>query len=155
MVLLLAACGSEKSGTIETDDGTASYTIDESDGEVTATVDTGEGTATMRAGADVAVDLPQGLSIYPGATVVSNAVFEQADSRGALVTMEADASPAEMIDFYREQAEDAGMEIGLTMNTETMRMIGGKAEDGSSFSFTATQEGGKTTGQLMAGEAVR
>ena len=152
--LLLAGCGSEQSGTVEGEDGkVAHYTVDESSGEVSATIETTDGTATMRSGADVPVELPRGFSIYPGAEVLTNTVFKQADANGALVTMEADASPEEMIAFYREEAEEAGVEIAMNMNTDTMQMIGGDTQDGATFSFTATRKGGKTTGQLMVGEA--
>ncbi|RXZ65649.1 hypothetical protein [Pelagerythrobacter rhizovicinus] len=154
--LLLAGCGSEGSGTVEGEDGTvAHYKVDEASGEVNATLETADGTATMRSGADVPVELPRGFTIYPGAKVTTNTVFEQADANGALVTMESDASPEEMVAFYRKQAEAAGVEIGLNMNTDTMQMIGGDAPDGATFSFTATRKDGGTTAQLMVGEAFR
>ncbi len=154
--LLLAGCGSEQSGSVEGDDGTvAHYTIDESSGEVSATIDTVDGTATMRSGADVPVELPRGFSVYPGAEVLTNTVFKQADANGALLTMETEDSPEEMVAFYREQAEDAGVEIAMNISTETMQMIGGDTQDGATFSFTATRKGDKTTGQLMVGEAFR
>ena len=156
--VLLAGCGSEQSGTFETDGGeSGSYTVDRSGEEVTATIETAEGTARVQSGAEVPIDLPRGFSIYPGAEIVTNTVFDQADSKGALVTMESDASAEDMIEHYRRQAESAGIELELNLTTDTMRMIGGKAPDGSPFSFTATREDGasKTTGQLMVGEAFR
>ncbi|WP_374406099.1 hypothetical protein [Pelagerythrobacter sp.] len=150
-VLALAACGSERSGTQEVAAGDASEAGD----AVTATIETDEGTARMRSGADVPVDLPRGFSIFPGAEVASNTVFDQAGSKGALLTMESDAPAAEMIAFYRRQAEAAGIELELNLDTDTMQMIGGKSADGSPFSFTATKGEGGTTGQLMVGEAFR
>ena len=152
--LLLAGCGSERSGMFETEGGeTGAYSVDASGEEITATIKTPEGSATMQSGADVPVDLPRGFSIYPGAEIVTNTVFEQAGSKGALVTMESDAAAAEMIAFYRKQAEGAGIEIELNLDTDTMQMIGGKSADGSPFSFTATKQAEGTTGQLMVGEA--
>lgn len=154
--LLLVGCGSERSGTVEGEDGTvAHYKVDESSGEVNATLETGDGTATMRSGADIPVELPRGFTIYPGAEVTTNTVFEQADANGALLTMESDASPEEMVGFYRKQAEAAGVEIGMNMSTETTQMIGGDAPDGATFSFTATRKNGGTTAQLMVGEVLR
>ena len=152
--LLLAGCGPDRSGTFESDSGeTGSYSVDASGEEVTATIETAEGAARVQSGADVPVDLPQGFSIYPGAEIVTNTVFEQAGSKGALVTMESDAAAAEMIAFYRKQAESAGIEIELNLDTDTMQMIGGKSADGSPFSFTATKQADGATGQLMVGEA--
>lgn len=154
LAIWLAGCSGESSGTFgDGDDGSGTYAV-ERDGEgVTARMETDDGTAVMRSGADVPVDLPHGFTIYPGATVSTNTVFAEAGSKGALVTMESDAAPEDMIAFYRRQAESAGVDITLDMTTDTMRMIGGKARDGSPFSFTATAEGERTTGQLMAGEA--
>ena len=152
--VLVAGCGSEKSGTFETEDGeTGTYTVDQSGEAVTATVETSEGTARMQSGSDVPLDLPRGFSIYPGAKVVTNTVFDQPGSKGALVTMAASASPEDMIAHYRRQAEAAGVDLELDMTTDTMRMIGGKAPDGSAFSFTATAGADGTTGQLLVGQA--
>lgn len=152
--MVLAGCGSEPSGTFETADGeTGTYEVDPSGDGVTASLETADGTATMRSGADVPIDLPQGFTIFPGAEVVTNTVFDQAGSKGALVTMRSDAAPAELVAFYRRQADAAGVEIELNMDTDTMQMIGGKSADGSPFSFTATKEPAGTTGQLMVGGA--
>ena len=101
--VLVAGCGSEKSGPFETEDGeSGTYTVDQS---------------------------------------------------GEAVTMAAGASPEDMIAHYRRQAEAAGVDLELDMTTDTMRMIGGKAPDGSAFSFTATAGADGTTGQLMVGQA--
>lgn len=148
IAILLAACSSEKSGTFETDEGEGSYSIDEDSGETSASIKTEDGTITMRSGENVAVDLPKGFTLYPGAKVVSNTVIAQDDGKGALVVMESDASPQEMGDFYKKQAEAAGVDISIQLTTDAGRMIAGQAEDGSSFSFNANAEDGKTVGQL-------
>lgn len=154
LVLLLAACGGETSGEIGDGRGeSGTYAVESGGDGVTARMETADGTAVMRSGPDVPVDLPHGFTIYPGATVTTNTVFEEAGSKGALVTMETDAGPEELVAFYRQQAERAGVDITLDMTTDTMRMIGGKAPDDSPFSFTASDEGERTTGQLMVGEA--
>jgi hypothetical protein len=152
---LLAGCGSEQSGTNGDDGGEISVAHDDGEGSATAIAGRSDGNVRVESGSDVPIDLPDGFSIYPGAEVVTNTVFDEGDSKGALVTMESDASAEAMVEHYRRQAEGAGVEIELNLTTDTMAMIGGKSADGSPFSFTATREGGaaKTTGQLMVGEA--
>lgn len=151
--LILASCGSETSGDFETEDGeTGSYSIDQDNGETVARITTDEGTAEMRSGQNVPVDLPAGFKVFPDARVVSNTTFSQSDSKGSLVILESDADPDAMADYYRKQAEDAGIKIELEMSVNGGKMIGGQSEGGTTFSFNASREDGVTAAQLMVGE---
>ena len=153
LALALAACGSGTSGTFEDENGeTGSYQVDRDGDETTATVKTADGTMRMRSGADVPVDLPRGFSIYPGATIISNTTFDGEQGKGALVSIESSDAAAELVDFYKGQAEKAGVDIEMEMTAGDMSMIGGRTDGGTTFSFTATREEAKTTGQLMVGE---
>jgi hypothetical protein len=156
LVLLLAACGSETSGTFEGEDGeTGEYTIDNSTGETTATIETEDGTATLRSGADVPVDLPGGFTVYPGAKVVSNTVVNQGEGLGTLVTMTTVDGPEKVAEFYKAQAEKAGIAIQMEMSTETGTMTGGESPDGLTFSIIASPQeddaGERTIAQLAVG----
>jgi hypothetical protein len=150
--LLLAACGSEKSGEFTTAEGeNAEYTIDEDSGETSMTVKGPDGTATLRSGADVPVSLPDGFSLYPGSKVVTNTVVNQPDGQGTMVMFEATAPADTIVAHYREQAKAAGFDIQLEMNTNGTMMIGGeRKDDGSTLSVTATS-GDTTTGQIIIG----
>lgn len=150
--LLLAACGSEKSGEFTTEDGeTAEYTIDEDSGETSMTVKGPDGTATLRSGAEVPVSLPDGFSLFPGSKVVTNTVVSQPDGQGTMVMFEAAAPADTIVAHYREQAKAAGFDIQLEMNTNGTTMIGGERKgDGSTLSVTATS-GDTTTGQIIIG----
>ena len=155
IALALAACGSETSGTFEGEDGeTGEYTIDNSTGETTATIKTDDGTATMRSGSNVPVDLPDGFSLYPGASVVSNTVVKQgAGGSGTLVMMTSGDSPEKIAGFYRQQAEKAGIEIQMEMTTNGAQIIGGESGDGLTFSIMASPDGeGGTSAQLTVGK---
>ena len=150
--LMLASCGSEKEGTFETSEGErGSYSIDEDGGTATATIKTDDGTAVMRSGQDVPIDLPDGFTIYPGAKVVSNTTFSQADSSGSLIVLESEAEPDEIAAHYRKQAEAAGIDIQLEMSVNGGKMIGGEGPGGQVFSLNANSDGGKTSAQLMLG----
>ncbi|WP_427965886.1 hypothetical protein [Altererythrobacter sp.] len=151
--LLLASCGSGNRDTITIDDGDGGTMTVKHDGASATTTFTGaDGTATMRSGPDVAIDLPNGFTVFPGAKVVSNTTFSQGDSKGALVLFESSAKPEVLAEFYRKQAEAAGIDVSLEMTVNDGKMIGGESEGGHTFSFNAHPDDGKTTGQLMVGE---
>ncbi len=151
---LLAACGSEQSGTIKTPDGeTAEYRIDEASGETTMTIKTPEGDATLRSGQGVPVTLPDGLSLFPGSTVVSNTVVNQPDGAGTMIMFEAPAKASAIIAHFKGLAEKAGYAIELEANmNDTMMLSGKRAADDTSFMVsTGAAVDGKTGGQLVIG----
>ena len=151
----LASCGSEKSGSYEAEDGdTVDYSVETTGGESTATIKTEDGTATVRSGADVKIDLPKGFTLYPGAKVVTNTVFDGQGQKGAMVVMQSDDDPVKLVAFYRKQASAAGFNIAIEMKTDQSTMIGGEGSEGEGgFTFNASTQNGKTTGQLMVGDS--
>lgn len=149
----LAACGSDTSETFEDEQGnSSSYTIDEQSGETTATITTEDGVATMRSGESVPVDLPDGFSLFPGAQVNNNTTFTLDDSRGAMIMFQSDAEPQAIADFYRKQAEAAGIEIEVELSINGGKTLGGESESGRTFTLNASREGETTSAQLMVGE---
>jgi len=154
--LLLTACGSSDEGTIEAEDGeTVAYEVDRDGGDTSMRI-TGEDGQEMviNSGTGSAVDLPDGFSLYPGASVVSTTTMNQGDGQGALVIMQSDSSPEDMVSFYRRQAEAAGVQIQMEMTTNGSMMIGGEGENGQTFSFNASGADGTTTGQLVVGQGL-
>ncbi|MDC8754541.1 hypothetical protein OIK40_07805 [Erythrobacter sp. sf7] len=154
VALALAACGSETSGEFTTEDGeTAEYTIDKNTGETSMTLEGEDGTATLRSGADVPVDLPDGFSLYPGAKVITNTVVNQPDGTGTMVMFETGDAADKVIAHFRKEAEEAGFAIQIDANMNGSLMIGGeRKKDGSTLSVTAnTHQGDATTGQLIIG----
>lgn len=154
-LLLLAACGSEQEGQFTTEEGErGEYSIDPATGETTARIETEEGTATLRSGASVPVDLPEGITIYPGAGVVSNTVVDHADGSGAMVTLRSEDTPQKIAAHYRREAKAAGYAISLEMTIEDGTLIGGERPDGAVFSLNTTRDtDGSTLAQLMIGAA--
>lgn len=155
-VLTVAACGSETSGTFETDEGeTGEYSIDSDSGESTMTVTTPDGDVSMRSGKDVPVNLPGGFSLISGADVVSNTVINQDETKGSLLTFRSDKSPQEIADYYRAQAEDADITIQIETDMNGGKMLGGENEaTGTTFSITAYADEEGTTGQLTISEEI-
>tara|TARA_A100001391_G_scaffold511_1_gene974 strand:+ start:227 stop:760 length:534 start_codon:yes stop_codon:yes gene_type:complete len=159
--LSLAGCGAENRGGDNTTDAgeeiaaRGSYDIDAATGETRARHTDDDGTiTTMRSGESVPVALPAGFAVYPGARVVNNTRVEQAEGLLVLLDLESAAPLEDMVSYYREQAEAAGVDVATSIQSGPMTMIGGEASDGTSFSFTATREDGITAAQLSIGRGL-
>jgi type IV pilus biogenesis protein CpaD/CtpE len=149
---LLAACGSQPSGTIAAPDGeTAEYRIDEASGETSMTIRTPEGEARMRSGQSVPLALQGGFTLFPGSTVISNTVVDQPEGTGNMVIFETAAKPAEIIAHFKRHAEQAGytIEIEAAMGAALM-LSGQRAAPATSFMVTTgPPEDGTVSGQLV------
>ena len=153
--LLLAACGSERSGSYETEDGEkVDYSVDAGSGESSIDIKSDDGNMKIRAGADVAVDLPDGFSVYPGAEVVTNTTIDRGDGQGAMVIFKTDDTPDEVLAYYRKQAEAAGVKIEMEMKTGQGTMLAGKGDGDLIFSINANAQEDGTTAQMTVGKGL-
>lgn len=149
---VLAACGSEQSGTITGENGEeATFTIDQN-GETTEIRATGDDGEEVVINAGEGVKLPLGFSAYPGAKMVSNSTVTANDGGGSIVYMMTDDSPEKVKAFYRAQAEAAGISIQMETTTNGAHMIAGEGEGGKNFMMTATSKEDGTGVQLMVGQ---
>lgn len=151
--LILAACGPAPEEETAADQDvqefeTGSYEVDPETGETRAVVYNEDGTTTMHAGETVVPRLPEGFSIYPGAAIRNTVQIGRDEGTGVMVSLASEDSPADLVAFYRRQAEAAGVDIELDMQTGAMTMIAGEAPGGTSFVFQASGATGETTGQL-------
>ena len=154
-LLLVTACGSERSGTYETEDGEkVEYSVDNRGSNATATVTNDDGTSTVRTGNNVAIDLPAGFTLYPGSKVVTNTVFNRDDGKGAMVIFQSDAKPDEVLAYYRKEAEAAGVKIEMEMKTAQGTMLAGKGDGDVIFSINASEQDGGTTAQMTVGKGL-
>ncbi|MBU2032839.1 MAG: hypothetical protein KKH37_03605 [Alphaproteobacteria bacterium] len=151
--LLLAGCtpapeeetaGEQEAGQFET----GSYEVDPETGETRAVVNNEDGTTTMRAGEMVVPRLPEGFGLYPGAEIRNTIQIGRDDATGVMVSLTSADSPADLVAYYRRQAETAGVAIELDLETDAMSLIAGESPDGTSFAFQASGATGETTGQL-------
>ena len=150
--LLLAACGSETGEkTQASDPAHGEYVIDEKTGETRMAIKVPGGTASLRSGAKVPLSLPEGYTLFPEATVVTNTVVKQPGGHWTMVAFETDAPPEDVIAHYRREAEAAGFAIEVVLDAGGTLTIGGtRASDRATFSLTAS-EGAPTTAQLTIG----
>ena len=149
----LAACGSSDSGTIETEDGDVAYTVDQDGSTAVATATNADGeTVTMQSGEGAAANLPDGFTLYPGAKVVSSTSVSAGGSNGAMVQLESPATPEEVVAFYRQEAEAAGIEIKMEMKANEAQIVSGESAGGLVFSINASPiDDGGTSATLTIG----
>ncbi len=133
--LALAACSSGS----EVEE--SSFEIDSESGEVSATITNDEGTATLQSGEKSVAKLPMGFSLFPGAEVVNSTTFERDGTTISITSLASDASPAQLVAHYREEAEAAGIEIKLEMSVNDGQMIGGDDGKGNMFSLDSKKAG--------------
>ena len=98
-------------------------------------------------------ELPAGFSTYPGAQIVTSSRIEAADGSGTLVVMHSADSREDVIAFYREQAEAAGVVLANVEEiNDTVLVLRGQGPDGIDFGVGASpgRDGG-TEIQLTVG----
>ena len=160
VAIAIAGCGGrdDTADEVSEREGTAprgSYEIDPATGETRASFTDDEGAVTtMRSGERVPVALPAGFKLYPGARITNNTRVDQADGQLVLINLASEATPEEMVAFYRNQAEAAGIDVAMSLESGSMTMIGGESSDGTSFSFPATRENDTTQAQLSIGRGI-
>lgn len=152
MAVMLAACGSEQSGTITNEDGsTTEYSVDRDSNGATTTVTTEDGTATFETGSGVKAELPDGYTLYPGSKVVTATKASSPNGDMRLVMFESADEPEAIAAYYRKQAEAAGVKLELEMTTEQGTILGGRDGEGTNFSLTTSKAEDKTVSTLSIG----
>lgn len=154
--LALAGCGSSNEGTITDEDGDKVGTYEIDGGETRASITDEDGTVTtLAAGEQVPVKLPQGFSIAPGLKVLNNTHVERDEGSFVLLTMQGDMPVDEAIEFYRKQAEAAGVQVNVDIVTGESTTIAGEGKGGLAFSAMASRSGDKTAVQLTLNQGLK
>jgi len=151
-LLALAGCGSDDTTTVETDDGTAKISVDTEGGDNSMTITTDEGEVKISGGAGQKVDMPAGFTVYPGAEVINSSSVVHADGAGVRVMMSTEASPVQVVDYYRRQAEAAGIAIKSEATVGQQIMVGGEGDNGLTFSLTTIAGEPNTTVNLLVSQ---
>lgn len=127
----------------------ATFAIDPESGGFYAEIPTEDGLARIRSGENTAVSLPLGFTLYPGAEITGNTVVATGGSTGSLVHFTVTDEPEKVAQYYRKQAEAAGIRVDFEMTANGTEMLGGKGADGSSFSLNVSRSEHLSEGQLM------
>jgi hypothetical protein len=142
--LLLAGCNSSDTGASPNGGD---------DAQVRMNGDDGKEALNVSIGADLAVDMPKGYTLYPGANVITKSNVDQGDSTALVLVMSSKDSPEKLASFYRKQAEAAGVEFSMENTSEGAQTLMGKGPDDTVFSLSALADGSGTTAQLTVGVA--
>lgn len=124
------------------------YKVDAASGTTTARITNDDGTTTLRAGDEVVPWLPVGFTVYPEASVLHTAQVARGGGQSTLLTMESDDSPEEMAEYYRLEAEAAGVTLNVAIPAEGSQTLAGRSDDGLTFSFHAAPREGRTRAEL-------
>ena len=155
-LFLLAACGaSEDEPPRDDPQPKGHYVVDPETGATRASITNEDGTTILRArdGSEGKVaELPTGFTVYPDAEIRSTVEVGRGERRSVTMTLASDAPPADIIAFYRAEAEAAGVAVDVELATDTLSMVGGRAEDGTHCTFQAAREEDETVGQLTVGQ---
>ncbi|WP_404418384.1 hypothetical protein [Brevundimonas vesicularis] len=123
-----------------------------SSANVDATPPVAEAPVVSSASAPAANGAPAFAALYPGAKVDGQPLAGDGEAGpGALVTFTTTASPDDVVAFYRERAEKAGLRSVAGMNQGETRAYGAAADaaDGPSLQVVAAPtETGETSVQL-------
>jgi len=156
LTLALAACGSSDESDSNAEDSIKPGTYEIEDGETRASITSEDGSVTtLRAGERVPVRLPRGCTGGPALAVRNNTHVERDGGTFVLLTMQGPMSVAEAIDFYRKQAESAGVEVNVTVATDESTTIAGESGDGLAFSAMASRSNDKTAVQLTLNQGLK
>lgn len=97
-------------------------------------------------------DLPAGFTVYPGSTVTASTTISTGTGGGVIMVMSSPDGADKVIDFYRAQAEAAGVTISQNATAGNNRIIGGESADGLALTASAAPGGdGVTIIQLTVG----
>ena len=141
LAFLLCACGqgSENADVEATAEGDTRIAVQGDDGEQ----------VTIQSGP---TDLPAGFTVYPGATVTSSTTISTGTGGGVIMVMSSPDGAEKVVDFYRAQAEAAGVTISQNAKAGNNRIIGGQSADGLALTASAAPGGnGVTIIQLTVG----
>ncbi len=137
--LALSACDADGTRAESGEEGAVGeYTIDRESGTARMVIETPNGDVSMRSGTDLEITLPDGFTIMEGANILEATIIDQPSATGALVRFESDKSPAEIAQYYRAEAEAAGIDIQFQSAINGAALFGGQSPAGTTFSMSAS-----------------
>ncbi|MFN3352490.1 MAG: hypothetical protein ACK4Z5_02685 [Brevundimonas sp.] len=149
--LMLAACGQAEPTTVEPGPQADAPAVSE------APSAPAEGAAAAGiAEAEPVEGAPAFVPAFPGAEVEQQAADATAESEGGLVVFTTDASPDEVVEFYKDRAEAEGLASTMNMSHGDTRAYGATdAEGGETLSVIASPDGERTSVQLTWSEGAQ
>jgi hypothetical protein len=120
LCLAVAGCGKSNGTTtvvIPGQNGSATMTTNENGQHMVIQSDNGKATLEINGAGGGPVDMPAFAPLYPGAKVMSSVVASNNNgTRGAQVMFSVNASPTDVVAFYKQKVDAAG--LPQTMNVQ-------------------------------------
>lgn len=138
LAMALASCGGG-----DADDGASGGTY-----QRTTEVGDEGGEMVSRAGGDIEVELPSGITVYPGAQVLATNAVTLPEGKGQTVFMQTQDPVTEVAEFYRKQASDLGIVFSNEMKSGDTQLLSGKAPSGTGMDMMVASNEEGTTIQL-------
>ena len=123
----------------DSQDDSGSYSIDAQTGQLSAEMGIDDGMAELYSGTVLQDHLPDGFTMFPDAELLSNTIFERGDSNACFLSLQSDASPAQLAAHYRREAEAVGLNVTLSMSLPDSEMLVAEDGQGRRFSFEASR----------------
>ncbi len=142
--LALTACSNERSGTFTDDEGNVTeYSVDGDGENSTVEITTSDGNVTVNAGKDVSANLPDGITTYPGAKILSSANMSASEDLegAAMVQMETSADKDAVMKYYRDAFSSNAIKVETEVTADKMSMMTGTAQDGTTVSIMVNEAG--------------
>ena len=118
-----------------------------------------EGNAQVRigGGGGALTGLPEGIPAYPGADTTASIDVSggEAGNQGRILGFRTTDTPAQVIAFYTQAVTGAGYRVASQMNMGPTAMIVATRAEGEGVTVSATQSGGATQVQIIAGAGNR
>lgn len=107
------------------------------------------GKVALRTGPKVPLDLPEGLTLYPGAEIEGNTLVTRNGRKRSLLEFRTPDPPADVLTFYHGQAKGAGMAAEIDLAGPGGGSLGGNLPDGRVWSV-AVKSAGKGSHAVVA-----
>jgi len=150
--LSLAACGKSDTKTYTDEKGnrvTVTNNGGGNDGHMTITGSNGE---KVEIGTGASAKMPSDLPLYPGASITASFSGQGKDGAGGMVAFHTKAAPADVIAFYKQRAEAAGMAQTAMMDMGgTQTYVAASEKQNRSVSVSATKASDGSDAQVTWG----
>jgi hypothetical protein len=149
---VLASCGKHDTKTYTDGNGNSVAVSNSGDGHMTITGSNGE-KMEIGSGASATAKMPSYLPLYSGAKVTTSITGNGKDGVGGMVAFQVAASPADVVNFYKEKTTAAGM--AQTMSAEmgdTTTYVAANEKTKHTVSISATKGSDGTTVQITWSE---
>ena len=153
LLLTTVACDSQDAPSPSdppTPDGTVIR--DPRSGQTRMRVGVGEDAVHLQSGVTLPVELPDGITVFPGASVTSHSRVLRGGRVRTLIAFTTPQPLPEVILFYRQQVKEADIALAVDLTSQDRASLAGKGPE-LDFALALRRSGGLTRAELAVGPA--